>query len=200
MMKKLMLLCGLVLACSFTAKAQEDYSKLDIFGGFSYVRFQFPNAGFNGEGGSGQITYNATPIIGITGDFGGYHVAAGNNNGSGTVFTYLFGPKLTLRRGNWAPFIQTLFGGAWLGAGISEVCDDARVSSQQSGGCGGVSTSFNSFSMALGGGVDYKFSDRLSYRVFDVDYLMTRFNAQQIGGVNNTQSNVRFSTGVVFHF
>jgi opacity protein-like surface antigen len=199
-MKKLLVVFGLVLACSLSAMAQsEDYSKVDASLGFSYARFQFPNAGFNGEGGSGQLTYNFNSLIGVTGDFGGYHVAAGNNNGSGTVFTYLFGPKLTMRRGNWAPFVQTLFGGAWLGAGISEVCDDARVRSQGTP-CGGASSSFNGFSMALGGGVDYKFSDRFSYRIFDVDYLLTRFNAQEIGGVNNTQSNVRFTTGIVFHF
>ena len=200
LLKKLAVICGLALAFSFTAKAQADYSKVDAFGGFSYVRIQFPNAGFNGEGGSGQITYNATPVIGITGDFGGYHIAAGNNNGSGTVFTYLFGPKLTLRHGNWEPFAQALFGGAWVGAGISNVCVGAVVRPQQTGGCGGVSSSFNGFSMALGGGVDYKFSSRMSFRIFDVDYLMTRFNANEIGGTNNTQSNVRFSTGVVFHF
>ena len=185
MMKKLMLLCGLLLACSFTAMAQSDYSKVDIFGGYSYVRLQFPNRGFNANGGSGQLTYNLTPIIGITGDFGAYHVAqTANLGGSGTVFTYLFGPKLTLRRGNWSPFVQALFGGGWVGAGIEGV----------------GSSSFNGFAMALGGGADYKFSDHISFRLFDADYLLTRFNAQNIGGVNNTQSNVRISTGVVFHF
>jgi opacity protein-like surface antigen len=199
-MKKLIFVCGLVLAFSFSAKAQTDFSKVDVFGGFSYVRLQFPNVGLNGEGGSGQLTYNVNSLIGITGDFGGYHIAAGNFNGSGTVFTYLFGPKLTLRRGNWSPFVQTLFGGAWVGAGISE-CEesDARVR-PQGNICQGFSSSFNGFSAALGGGVDYKFSDRMSFRVFDVDYLLTRFNAQEIGGTNTTQSNVRLSTGVVFHF
>jgi opacity protein-like surface antigen len=183
-MKKIIFVCSLMLACSLTAKAQADYSKVDIFGGYSYVRFQFPNAGFHANGGSGQVTYNFNSVIGLTGDFGGYHVAQGQRNGSGTVFTYLFGPKLTYRGGNWSPFIQTLFGGSWLGAGIA----------------GAGSTSFNAFSMALGGGTDYKVSDHVSVRLFDVDYLMTRFNAKVVGGTNHTQSNVRVSTGFVFHF
>jgi opacity protein-like surface antigen len=196
-MKKLIFAFSLMLACSFTAKAQEDYSKVDIFGGYSYVRFQFPNAGFNGNGGSGQVTYNFNSVVGLTGDFGGYHVAKTNNNGSGTVFTYLFGPKFTIREGNWSPFMETLFGGSWLGAGIEGCVVTPTVQPQAT--CG-TSTSFNAFSLALGGGVDYKVSDHVSVRLFDADYLMTRFNAKEVGGTNNTQSNVRISTGFVFHF
>jgi opacity protein-like surface antigen len=198
-MKKLIFVLGLTLLCSFTAKAQEDFSKLDLSAGYSYLRFQFPVAGFNANGGSGQVTYNVNSLIGITGDFGGYHVGQTNFNGSGTIFTYLFGPKLTLRRGNWSPFVQGLFGGAWLGAGIAEVCDVARVR-RQGGGCEGFNTSDNAFSLAFGGGLDYKASSRISIRLFDVDYLLTRFNAAQIGGTNNDQSNVRVTAGVVLHF
>jgi opacity protein-like surface antigen len=199
LMKKLVVVCSLALAFSFTAKAQEDFSKLDISAGYSYLRFQFPVAGFNANGGSGQVTYNVNSLIGITGDFGGYHVGQTNFNGSGTIFTYLFGPKLTLRRGKWSPFLQGLFGGAWLGAGIAEVCDTARAR-RQGGGCEGFSSSDNAFSLAFGGGVDYKASSRISIRLFDVDYLLTRFNAAQIGGTNNDQSNVRVTAGVVLHF
>jgi len=196
-MKKLIFVFSLMLACSFTAKAQVDYSKAEFFAGYSFVRFQFPASGFNANGGSGQVTYNFNSVIGLTGDFGGYHVGATNNNGSGTVFTYLFGPKFTYREGNWSPFIETLFGGSWLGAGIAGCVVNPAVQPQAT--CG-TSTSFNAFSMALGGGADYKVSDHVSMRLFDVDYLMTRFDAQEVGGKNNTQSNVRVSTGVVFHF
>jgi hypothetical protein len=186
-----------MLACSFTAKAQADYSNVDIFGGYSYVRFNFAAAGFNANGGSDEVTYNFNSAIGLAGDFGGYHV--GSRNGSGTVFTYLFGPKFTYREGNWSPFIHTLFGGAWLGASVPEVCVVPAVGPQGTA-CTVSSTSFNAFSMALGGGTDYRVSDHVSIRLFDIDYLMTRFNAASVGGTNNTQSNIRVSTGVVFHF
>ena len=199
-MKKVMFVFSLMLACSFTAKAQGDYSKVDVFGGYSYVRLNLPGAGFNANGGSGQITYNFNSMIGLTGDFGGYHVGAGDFNGSGTVFSYLFGPKFTYRAGKWSPFVQTLFGGAWLGAGISESCPDSRIRPQGGVSCGS-NTSLNSFAMALGGGADYKFSDHVSFRLVDVDYLMTRFNVGSVtGATNHTQSNIRFSTGVVFNF
>jgi len=199
-MKKLIVVLSLMLTCAFTAKAQADYSKVDVFGGYSYVRLNLPGAGFNANGGSGQVTYNFNSIVGLTGDFGGYHVSAGNLNGSGTVFTYLFGPKFTYREGKWSPFVQTLFGGAWLGAGISEVCPGSAIRPLGGVTCG-ANTSLNSFSMALGGGTDYRFSDHVSFRLFDVDYLMTRFDVGRVvGTTNHTQSNIRVSTGVIFHF
>jgi opacity protein-like surface antigen len=199
LMKKIILVCALALACSFTAKAQADYSKVDVFGGYSYLRLNLPGAGFNANGGSGQITYNFNSMIGLTGDFGGYHVSAGNFNGSGTVFSYLFGPKFTYRTGRFSPFAQALFGGAWLGSGISENCD-ASIRPQGGVTCG-ANTSLNSFAMALGGGADYKFSDHVSFRLVDLDYFMTRFNVGSVvGTTNHTQSNIRVSTGVVFNF
>jgi hypothetical protein len=54
--------------------------------------------------------------------------------------------------------------------------------------------------MVIGTGVDYKAADHVSLRLFDVDYLMTRFNSSNIGGSSNTQNNARISTGVVFNF
>jgi opacity protein-like surface antigen len=198
LMKKIILVCALALACSFTAKAQADYSKADVFGGYSYLRLNLPGAGFNANGGSGQVTYNFNSMVGLTGDFGGYHVGAGNLNGSGTVFSYLFGPKFTYRTGRWSPFVQALFGGAWLGAGISENCPTSVIRPQVT--CG-ANTSLNSFAMAFGGGADYKFSDHVSFRLVDVDYFMTRFNVGGVvGTTNHTQSNIRVSTGVVFNF
>ena len=111
-MRKLILVCGLFLACSFSAMAQSEYSNVDIFAGYSYLRFQFPNRGFNANGGSGQIAYNINDFFGITGDFRGYHVAKTVDlGGSGTIFTYMIGPKLTYRDNKWSPFIEALFGG-----------------------------------------------------------------------------------------
>jgi hypothetical protein len=183
-MKKFIFVCGLVLACSFSAMAQTDFSKVDIFGGYSYVRFNFPNQILNANGASGQITYNLNSVIGITGDFGGYHISAKGDGGSGTVFTYMFGPKFSLRQRKWTPYAQTLFGGGRIGAGIEGV----------------GATSFSGFTMVIGTGVDYKAADHVSLRLFDVDYLMTRFNSSNIGGSSNTQNNARISTGVVFNF
>ena len=55
-----------------------------------------------------------------------------------------------------------------------------------------VSVSDNAFATALGGGYDWKASDVISVRLFQFDYLMTRFGSQ-------TQNNIRLSFGVTFH-
>ena len=66
--------------------------------------------------------------------------------------------------------------------------------------CTGSSSSLNTFAMAFGGGVDYKLMNHISVRLFDADYLFTHFNPNEFGGPNNSQNNLRVSTGVVFNF
>jgi hypothetical protein len=52
--------------------------------------------------------------------------------------------------------------------------------------------------MSLGGGVDYRLTNRFAIRPVKVDYLMSRFSETESGG--NTQNNLRVSTGIVFRF
>ena len=48
-MLKFMFLCALVLVSAFSAAAQ-DYSKVEVFGGYSYVRFR-------GKDGTAKFSY-----------------------------------------------------------------------------------------------------------------------------------------------
>jgi hypothetical protein len=52
--------------------------------------------------------------------------------------------------------------------------------------------------MAIGVGVDYRLNNRFSLRPLQVDYLLTRF--PEGTGSNQTQNNLRASTGIVVHF
>jgi opacity protein-like surface antigen len=117
------------------------------------------------------------------GDFGGYHT--GEISGvsvDATTYTYLFGPRVSYRKHDrFTPFGQILFGGA-----------------HQSVSAGGVSTSDNAFAMSLGGGVDAKLTDRFSWRVGQVEYVLTRFPEATASAEN--QHNLRVSTGIVVHF
>lgn len=61
------------------------------------------------------------------------------------------------------------------------------------GHLGGGGPSDTSFSTALGGGVDLKLVPTISWRVIQVDDVVTRF----FGG---TQQNARVSTGIIFRF
>src|SRR5215470_19744438 len=98
-MKVKLVVCALAVLALFagSARAQEDRSKVDIFAGYSYLRFNPNTAGvdsFNLHGGSASVAYNANNWLSGVADFGGYH--ANNILGSGvdgTLYTYLFGPR-----------------------------------------------------------------------------------------------------------
>jgi len=168
-----------------TAYAQ-DVPKVDIFAGYSYVRDNPSTSGvdsFSLNGGSASIAYNVKSWIGGVADFGAYHNSNILGTGTdGTLSTYLFGPRISYRHsGRITPFGEVLFGVAHTGASIA-----------------GTSGSDNAFAMSLGGGVDYRLTDRFAIRPVKVDYLMTRFS--ELGTGNQTQNNLRVSTGIVFRF
>jgi len=168
------------------AHAQEDRSKVDIFAGYSYLRFNPNTSGassFNANGGSASIAYNATNWLSGVADFGAYHNGNILNSGvDGTLSTYLFGPRVSYRHySRVTPFAQALFGVAHASASIA-----------------GANASDNAFAMSIGGGVDVGISRHFAVRPVQLDYLLTRFNE----GANNAQNqnNLRVSTGVVFRF
>ena len=157
-----------------------------VFAGYSYFRNNPSTAGvssFSLNGGSASVAYNANNWLSGVADFGAYHngniLSTGTN---GTLSTYLFGPRVSYRHfERLAPFGEVLFGVAHAGASIA-----------------GASGSDNAVSMSLGGGLDYKLSHHFAIRPVKVDYLMTRFS--ETGTSNQTQNNLRVSTGIVFRF
>lgn len=180
-------LLAVLSLCGVAAQAQ-DTPKVDVFAGYSYVRANpGPNSGdsFSLNGGEASVAYHIKDWLSGVADFGGYHNGDILGSGvDGTLSTYLFGPRVSYRSyHHFTPFAQALFGVAHAGASISG---------------GAVGSTQNSFAMAIGGGVDYRINNRFSIRPLQVDYLLTRFNE---GTPNNqTQNNLRASTGVVIHF
>ena len=153
--------CAMIFLLAGVASAQDEAPKAEVFAGYSYVRVNpgFAGApGVNFNGGSASFSYNPTGWLGLVGDFGGYH---GSAFGIGAdVYSYLFGPKLALRRGAFTPYVQTLFGGAHGSAGFDCMPPSARV--HREGvliSCG--SGSENAFAMTIGGGVDWNATDRI---------------------------------------
>jgi len=186
MLRKLVV-CLFAFASLFAVAAYaQDVPKLDVFAGYSYVRFNPSTSGVNGfdlHGGSASAAYNFNHWLSGVADFGGYH--SGNILGTGvdgTLSTYLFGPRVSYRHySRVTPFAQVLFGGA-----------------HASGRASGVSSSDSAFAMSVGGGLDLKLSRHFSLRPAQVDYLLTRFNEGATSTQN--QNNLRVSTGVVFRF
>ena len=177
-----------ILLAALPALAQDDETEtpeVELYAGYYYARFNvsvnapgFPApAGFNGNGGGGQLEYNVTKWLGIVGDFAGYHVSAQPSVGA---FSYMFGPRLNFRRKRQTvmPFLHALFGGLNANGNIG------RVGSQ------------TTFAMTVGGGIDVKVSPSVAIRPVQVEYFMSRFS----DGLNNQQNNFRFGAGVVFRF
>ena len=165
----------------------QEAPKVDVFAGYSYVRENPSTSGvdsFSLNGGSASLTYHVKDWVSAVADFGGYH--NGNILGSGvdgTLSTYLFGPRVSYRSyRRITPFAEALFGVAHAGASIA----------------GGSAGSQNAFGMAIGVGADYRLNNRFSLRPLQVDYLLTRF--PEGTGSNQTQNNLRASTGIVVHF
>ena len=192
-MKKWALLCGVMLFVPAVAAAQ-DTPRIETFAGYSYIHMNdLGTASLNG--GSASAAFNPTDWLGIEGDFGGYSGTKGGLNG--TMFTYLFGPRISLRRGRFTPFAQALFGGAHTSADPPpDLGALIRPRTQEGVAGGGVFASSNTFAMALGGGVDVSATEHVSVRLIQAEYLLTEFD----DGVRNRQNSARISAGVVLRF
>jgi opacity protein-like surface antigen len=163
------------------ARAQ-DYSKVDVFAGYSYDRWDGAKK-FNLNGGSASVAYNVNNWLSGVADFGGYNNGNVQNKGLDfTLSTYLFGPRISYRHWNRVtPFGEVLFGAE-------------RVSTSTAT----TNRSDSNFGMTAGGGFDVKLANHFSVRPIKVDYLLTRFAAAN--AAPQSQRNLRVSTGVVFHF
>ncbi len=163
----------------------------ELAGMYDYINFApgDPFANFNNHGGSGSFTYNASRWIGLTGEVGSYTsnrnvfpLTGNNNTVQGGIISYLFGPRLNLRKfDHFVPFGEFLAGAA-------------RGNRQITGGA-----EQNAFAMAAGGGVDVVLTKNLAWRFAQLDYLLTSFSGSAVGATAR-QNNFRAGTGLVFRF
>jgi opacity protein-like surface antigen len=174
-----------LFATAKAIRAQEQASKFEAYGGYYYARFNVnanvpgiaPSATYNGNGGGGQLEYNANHWLGVVGDLSGFRAtSSGSGSFAGAVFTYLLGPRVNFRRGKVTPFAQALFGGVWTTDGIAKSLGPE-----------------NNFAMTAGGGIDIKVSRHVSVRPVQAEYFMTKIP----DGLNNRQDNLRLGAGIV---
>jgi len=179
-------LLALVTVLGLSTKAQE-LPKIDASVTYSYLRANPATSGFSGfnlNGGSASVSYNYRDWLSGVADFGGYHVGTTSGvNVNDHILTYLFGPRITYRKyRRISPFGEMLFGAARAGS-------DVFV----------TSNAHTAFATAFGVGVDWHVRDRFSIRPLQFDYLLTHL-PEVANGNNQTQNNLRVSTGIVFHF
>jgi hypothetical protein len=160
------------------------------------VMYQYVNFGpgdpfnnFNAHGVTGSFDYNVSRWLGLVGEAGwaqgkrdlfpltGSHVGT-----KSSLDTYLFGPRLNLRKfDHFVPFGEFLVGGAH---GSSALTGDSSQSA---------------FALAAGGGIDVVLTKNLAWRFAQLDYLMTNFSGSGLGA-SARQNNFRAATGLVFRW
>ncbi len=190
-MRKVVLFTTLILVFCVSAIAQDETPRAEVFAGYSYLRANpgSPVEGVNLHGGSGSIAWNANNWFGAVADFGGYKASDISVLGStvpvdATVFTYLFGPRISYRQNERVtPFVQALFGGARLSGSVFGISAPAA----------------NAFAMTVGGGFDVKVHKNVAIRPVQAEYMLTRFeDPASTTGATGTQNNARVSAGIVF--
>ena len=165
-MKKACLFVLLLVVSAMPSLAQDN--KVDIFGGYSFVD-SGPGLGLtsgNASGWEGALTYNWNKRWSLKGDFDGHYCC------DQTMHNFLFGPQINFGGDKVKPFVHGLVGASH---GTSPGFSDTVLG------------------FALGGGLDIKWTGRISVRLIQADYLGTRY-------LDFTQNNFRLSGGLVFHF
>jgi len=161
----------------------EEISRLEAGGNFNYIHANAPPGQcgcFSLYGGSATFLMNITPVWSGVADITFAHANNVNNTGQNiTIINYLFGPRYTRRRyGRYVPYAQVLFGGA-----KEDVNFQFAINRQ-------------SFGLLGGGGVSTKLKRKWGWNMVEVDYVYTRIP----NAVNDTQNNIRVSTGITYHF
>ncbi|MEQ1765554.1 MAG: outer membrane beta-barrel protein [Pyrinomonadaceae bacterium] len=205
-----------VSAASAVAQAQpvSDYKKVEFFAGYSNgqvdtgvdsgnsaVDFFRDRDNFNGVNGSG--VYNFSRYFGVKGDVsatynnksisgetGGANVSFKTNN---SLYNFLGGvqAKDNSNEGVFKPFGHVLVGAAHARTNFKDytctpttgVCPTVIVPD--------ATFSETGFAAAIGGGIDFRVSDRFQVRAIQIDWNPVRIAGQ-------TQNNLRLGAGIVF--
>jgi opacity protein-like surface antigen len=205
-----LLIAVYLFALSPLAFAQE-FPRSEFYAGYSILRtdsedvdlmrFGLPGAisrrdNANLNGFSMAATGNFNRWIGIVGEFSGHY---GNINERligitgpvGTlkvktgVLSVLAGPQLYFASGRVKPFLRPTIGFARLNRDV-----DLGVFG------GRQKVNDTALAFGIGGGLDVRFAKRVSARLFQIDYVLTRFDTGGLG--SNTQKSIKVSTGFVF--
>lgn len=168
-----LLICVAVLAAFAAPGWAQKAPRLQLFGGYSYLRFDSTTLGFadysNLQGGELSGAFNVSRNFGFVADFSdhfGNHIR---------LYQYSFGPQFMFQHGRLTAFGHVLFGKANDHISLNGVIINSGRA------------------IVPGVGFDYYISPRYSIRVVQADYLDTHT-------FNTGQGNLRISTGIVLHW
>jgi len=169
MTARLLVLLGFLFIISIPARAQHV---MDVFGGYSYEGLDRLPAAIPGRNLSGveiAVQFKFNDWLGVAGEVDGHFGLP--SKPAAKSLNILAGPQFSVPK-RISPFIHVLVG---FGHAYTDGIWD------------------NSFSAAIGGGIDLRVAPLLSWRILEVDDVITEY----FGGIQN---NPRVSTGMVLRF
>jgi hypothetical protein len=165
MARRFLILLGFFFLFSVSAKAQGG---ADLFAGFSYEHLgTSPARNLGGVEVTGQ--YKFTDWFGIAADLDAQFGLPSQPDGR--TIHFMAGPQLSFPT-RISPFFHVL-------AGVGHASDNGLIST--------------SFSGAIGGGINMRVAPLISWRIVQVDDVITRF-------YGTVEHSPRISTGFVFRF
>lgn len=188
-MTRLLFLVGCVLLAALAVKAQDQ--KANAFVGYQFTAFQVlhgfaaqpPKA--KGNGWDAALSYSVNNWLGLKADFSGSYGSGGTqlsvSNGPASLYTFTFGPTVSVPTKNVKPFVEFLAGG---------YRNQVQYFSN---------SPFQGWALMAGGGVDAQVGKRLAWRVFDADWLGFMSGYAQGFGYGS-KTNFRISTGLLIRF
>ena len=184
-MRKLVSAAGLLLLLPWALMAQQT-PQAELYTGFSYMRLEKTDQ----LGGIASLDANINKNLGIVADFSGYTGSQSQNasgfqtNTNDKIYSILAGPRVSDPRGRWNPFAEALFGWARINSNMSTATTSQGVFLSST-------TANNAFSMALGGGIDFKLSNAVAIRLIQADYTLLRPHTGK-------EQGARIGAGLVF--
>jgi len=196
-MRKFVLLCGVLALLAAPGMAQNGTTPAaEIFGGYSYLRVN-PGEGAEGinvpAGWNAAVEINANSWFAFVADFSGHYkdISVDSITANFNLHGFTFGPQFNYRGERMKGFFRALFGAARSSGDVTVPVDLQAIRAGGSQAQETISGSDTAFAMAVGGGVDVGASERIGFRLFQADYILTRF-------ADTNQHNFRLSFGVVF--
>lgn len=156
----------------FLYGGRDDY-RWELGLGVTWLRFRSSVFNASAVGVNTSVVYFTNEWFGIEGNITAAFAPTIFKNEHVKIATYGAGPKVTWRQRQWEPWLHGIFGGAH---------EQPQVASQTR----------NSYVIKAGGGADYRWNPRISFRL-EGDYVRTAFFKQ-------SQNDFQLSGGIVFHF
>ncbi len=156
----------------FIYGGRDDY-RWQLSVGGAWVRFRSKVFNASAGGVKTTVTYFLNDWFGVEGSATAAFATSIFNNEQVKIALYGGGPKIAWRQNRWEPWLHGIFGGAH---------EQPQT----------AASSRNSYSIMAGGGADYRWNPRVSFRL-EADYVRTGF-------FHESQNNFQLAGGIVFHF